>query len=244
MNKTLGNKSNSYSKEKIILNKRSDLINIPIQQLRTAQLKNFSGILFEQIYKEAITLEHNQEKKIKKQFPEQKESSKSFDSNIPKEMMIKNYDDYEENKTNISEKNKAIKVINKKLNIQKENKIIINSIKFEIKYDTTYGEEVGILGSITELGNWNINNIFYLGWNNGNIWKGKIDINKPYINFEFKFVITFNRNIKKWENGDNNKINFDSLVNEIKYKKNGYLDKYEYYYDNSNKELYIKAKWN
>ena len=32
-------KSNSNNLEKIILNKKSDLINIPIQQLRTAQLK-------------------------------------------------------------------------------------------------------------------------------------------------------------------------------------------------------------
>ena len=45
---------------KIILNKRSDLINIPIQELRTAQIKNFSGKLFEQIYKEAIDIEHKQ----------------------------------------------------------------------------------------------------------------------------------------------------------------------------------------
>ena len=63
MNKILSNKSDSNRQEKIILNKRSDLINIPIQQLRTAKLKNFSGTLFEQIYKEAIALEHNQDNK-------------------------------------------------------------------------------------------------------------------------------------------------------------------------------------
>ena len=46
--------NNEHITKKIILNKRSDLLNIPIQQLRTAQLKNFSGKLFEQIYKEAF----------------------------------------------------------------------------------------------------------------------------------------------------------------------------------------------
>ena len=61
MNQILSNKSDTNRQEKIILNKRSDLINIPIQQLRTAKLKNFSGTLFEQIYKEAIALEHNQD---------------------------------------------------------------------------------------------------------------------------------------------------------------------------------------
>ena len=233
MSKTLSNKIDSNSKEKIIINKKSDLINIPIQQLRIAQIKNFSGVLFEQIYKEAIALEHEQGIKIKKYSSEPKEHSRPFNYKINIE------DNYTENKTN-----KVIKIINKKLITTKENIIVINSINFEIKYDTTYGEEIGILGSITDLGNWNINNIFYLGWNYGNIWKGKIDINKPYINIEFKFVITFNREIKKWENGYNNRIIFDALLNEIRYKKNGFYDKYEYCYDNINKELYIKCRWN
>ncbi len=38
----------------------NDLINIPIQQLRTAQLKNFSGALFDQLYE----VEHNQDIKV------------------------------------------------------------------------------------------------------------------------------------------------------------------------------------
>jgi hypothetical protein len=247
MNKTFSNKSDTNHQEKIILNKRSDLINIPIQQLRTAKLKNFSGTLFDQIYKEAIAFEHNQDNK--NQFLESRKHSRSFAYKKPKEIVNNNFNDnnYIDNKTNVFEKNKMIRIINKKLNINRtpiENKIVINSINFEIKYNSTFGEEVGILGSITDLGNWNINKIFYLGWNSGNIWKGKININKPYINFEFKFIIAFNRSIKEWENGDNNKINFDSLINEIKYKKNGYLDKYEYIYDSTNKELYIKCKWN
>ena len=32
-----------YNTNKFVLNNMNDLINIPIQQLRTAQLKNFSG---------------------------------------------------------------------------------------------------------------------------------------------------------------------------------------------------------
>ena len=234
MNRNISDPNNT---KKIILNKRSDLINIPIQRLRTAKLNNFSGPLFEQIYQEAISIEHNQNIKTKK-YSESKELSRSFFS--PK--INKNFDDnYIGNKLNILDKNKMIKIDNKD---QNANIIEINSIKFEIKYDSIFGEEVGVLGSNNQLGNWNINNIFYLKWNNGNIWNGKMNINKPYINFEFKFVISYNRNIKKWENGENNKIIFDSLFNEIKYKKNGYLNKYEYYYDDINKELYLKCRWN
>ena len=221
----LNNKSVSVesvnSTKKIIINKKSDLINIPIQQLRTAQLKNFSGLLFEQIYKEAIEIEHNQK-----------------NINIMKKNYSEEIDNYLENK------NRMIKIINKRNKEQKENKIEIKTIKFEIKYDTKYGEEIGILGSNNIFGNWNINNIFFLKWNDGNIWNGIININQPYINFEFKFVVTFNRKIKFWENGNNNIINFESLLNEIKHKTNGYLNKCEYNYDNINKELYLKCKWN
>ena len=236
MNKTFSNQNQT---KKIIINKRSDLINIPIQQLRTAQLKNFSGVLFEQIYNEAIAIEHNQNKKIKKELLESKEHSRSFIHKTHNEMINNNIDDnYKTSKSNALERSGVIKKINK------EQKIEFNNIKFEIKYDTKYGEEVGILGSNNELGNWNINNIFHLRWNNGNIWIGNININEPYINFEFKFVITFNKEIKKWENGENNKIFFDSLINKIKYNNRGYLNKCEYYYDNINKELYLKCKWN
>ena len=203
---------------KIILNKRSDLINIPIQELRTAQIKNFSGKLFEQIYKEAIDIEHKQNTKLNKTFLEEKENN-----------------------------SKVIKIINKKINPCKELKeninIEINKIKFEIKYDSIYGEEVGILGSNDVLGNWNLNKIFYLKWNDDNIWNGVINVKRPYNDFEFKFVITDDKNIKKWEKGYNNRIIFESLINEIKYKNNGYFDKYEYYYDSINKELYLKCRW-
>ena len=203
---------------KIILNKRSDLINIPIQELRTAQIKNFSGKLFEQIYKEAIDIEHKQNTKLNKTFLEEKENN-----------------------------SKVIKIINKKINPCKELKeninIEINKIKFEIKYDSIYGEEVGILGSNDILGNWNLNKIFYLKWNDDNIWNGVINVKRPYNDFEFKFVITDCKNIKKWEKGYNNRIIFESLINEIKYKNNGYFDKYEYYYDSINKELNLKCRW-
>ena len=203
---------------KIILNKRSDLINIPIQELRTAQIKNFSGKLFEQIYKEAIDIEHKQNTKLNKTFLEEKENN-----------------------------SKVIKIINKKINPCKELKeninIEIDKIKFEIKYDSIYGEEVGILGSNDILGNWNLNKIFYLKWNDDNIWNGVINVKRPYKDFEFKFVITDDKNIKKWEKGYNNRIIFESLINEIKYKNNGYFDKYEYYYDSINKELNLKCRW-
>ena len=299
-----------YNHKKIVLNNKNDLINIPIQQLRTAQLKNFCGKLFEQLYKEAMIIEHNQSINISKSSSEPipgnnlKAKSGSFKIQRKKvtkaktvEMPQNNVKAFENKiKPTSGVKKVVIKIIKKKVipkkplyeseqnvkvspqlynntiiykNITKnqyitenfnkvnssppyyhkmklsfdDNDLIINRIMFSIKYDTTFGEEVGILGSIEKLGNWNQSGIFYLNWNNGNIWTGEIGIESPPKDFEFKFVISFNRYVKRWENGDNNKVCFDKLLNEIKNKRNGFFDKYEYRYDSAKGELYLKCKW-
>ena len=331
-NKGLEAESNN---KKIILNNKNDLINIPIQQLRTAQLKNFCGNLFDRIYEEAMIIEHNQDtKKPNKAFSHELSyrkyntislsngiiNSKKFDKNkikkntekkpekSIKDPQIKKYIEKKPEKAQKSistEIKKVIKIIKKKvpkkllpenntgvktspnvinssiiykkihnnfssednkrynlslnsnnsmpyyhsinLNMNKDNDydLNINKIIFSIKYDTIFGEEIGILGSIPKLGNWDQNKIFYLNWNNGNIWIGEFSLeSNSFSDFEFKFVISSNRKVKRWENGDNNKVFFDKLLNEVKYKKNGYFNKYEYTYDSNKEELYLKCRWN
>ena len=364
-----------YNTKKIVLNTKNDLINIPIQQLRTAQLKNLCGTLFEQLYQEAMAIEHNQDIKVQnnsyndevKTTPKKKDEKIKIlknvgqkpifyklvkkDPNKSKERQIKKNNIQQKingnkSKSTSTEKNKIVKIIKKKVihkrslnesdlnvkvpylisnsilpknkitktnpnktttknNVTNKNKstntknnqnkinnnktkklassnntlpkiknmiinindsnnsnntnkntnknnntntntneISINKIIFSIKYDTKYGEEVGILGSIPELGNWNQNQIFYLHWNNGNVWTGEILIGPyPLSDFEFKFIISSNRCVKIWESGDNNKVNVDKLFNEIKYKKNGFINKYQYSYDSEKAELYLKCKW-
>ena len=313
--------------KKIVLNNINDLINIPIQQLRTAQLKNFCGSLFDQLYEEAMVIEHNQEMKtLNKSYSTDvkykrncdtkikngilKKVPKKITENKKKEKIAKKINEKTSDKklkSTSTEKKIVIKIIKKKVKPKKlnesdtnlkmspqlisntiiyknirakkimsedntnqntsensnsmpfyyslntninefnnnnDNDIYINKIIFSIKYNTTFGEEVGILGSIPNLGNWNQTGIFYLKWNNGNIWTGEILIEtNPPMDFEFKFVISSNRNVKKWESGDNNKVYFDKLINEIKYKKNGYFNKYEYRYDSTEGILYLQCKW-
>jgi len=315
--------SEFYTK-KIILNNINDLMNIPIQQLRTAQLKNFYGSLFDQLYQEAMAIEHNQEIKIEnKNLSQEKKIKKVDQKNIkngaPKKTIIyrktkksinkskdnrkkaNNTDKVYGNKLKSSsvERNKTVKIkkkvkpnnkslnesdINEKMmnislnnshlipkkplnaynlnsnnlnqsvsysyfppdnndnSLNDINDVQINKIIFSIRYNTIFGEEIGILGSIPILGNWNQNEIFHLNWNNGNIWTGEINIeNLP--DFEFKFILSSNGNLKKWENGDNNKVNFDKLINEIKYKKKGYFNKYEYNFEPIKRELLLKCRW-
>ena len=315
-----GNKYNIYEKrkdintKKIELNNINDLINIPIQQLRTAQLKNFCGNLFDQLYEEAMAIEHNQNIKIsKKPFsqeikykkPEEiiqkknglkpvyyKMTKKDNNNNKIKEIHINSSDINKKKGKSPPGKIKVIKIVKRKIkhkrtlnesdlnvkinpflngnkslsknikyntednenieslpfynsmNIKMNGPCSIKKIIFSIKYDTKFGEEVGILGSIPILGNWEQNQIFYLSWNNGNIWTGEIlNETEPPTDFEFKFVISFNRNVKKWESGENNKVYFDKLINEIKYKKKGFFNKYEYRYDSLYGELYLICKW-
>ena len=72
-----------YNTKKIVLNSVNDLMNIPIQQLRTAQLKNFCGTLFDQLYQEAMAIEHNQEVKTQNEpSPISSHNSLKFKKNI------------------------------------------------------------------------------------------------------------------------------------------------------------------
>ena len=73
-----------YNTKKIVLNNVNDLMNIPIQQLRTAQLKNFCGTLFDQLYQEAMTIEHNQVLKTQNNKPPNNEKNPDNQNKINK----------------------------------------------------------------------------------------------------------------------------------------------------------------
>ena len=121
---------------------------------------------------------------------------------------------------------------------------LIKKINFVISYISTYGEEVGVLGSIPVLGNWDENRVFKLKWFNGHIWKGGIYSSMEGIKFfEFKFVILQGNQIKKWETGDNNKFFYDMFNNQVKNRKNGFYDKYTYEFNPNNGELTLNCKW-
>ena len=123
-----------------------------------------------------------------------------------------------------------------------DNKYKINKIIFYIRYDSNYGDNIGILGSIEKLGNWSQDKILYLKWNNGNIWKGEITIDNTIINnFEFKFI---NRHdgIIYWEKGFNNVVDLKALIEELRYQKKGRYNKYEYSYDINNFEIMLICK--
>lgn len=162
----------------------------------------------------------------------------------PQENQIKNINML--NDTNNSS-NKHMNISNSNINLRNNLSLVNSMIKkiiFNINYTTTFGEEMGILGSLPILGNWDENKAFKLIWSNGHVWKGEIPVN-IYVakGFEFKFVIIQDKKVKTWENGENNKFDYDGFINEIKANKKGFYDKYEYEYNNNNGELIFFCKW-
>ena len=81
-------------------------------------------------------------------------------------------------------------------------------------------------------------------WHLGNLWKGEIKIEVEDLqDFEFKFVIVEKGEIKHWESGNNNVINFTGLINEFQYRTKGRYNKYEYEYNPNDGTICIKCKW-
>ena len=75
------------------------------------------------------------------------------------------------------------------------------SIKFSIKYQTSPGQNIYILGSINELGNWKENK-FKLKWHPGHIWKGTLVLDESINSITYKFVCVSNDlSYKRWEKG-------------------------------------------
>ena len=62
------------------------------------------------------------------------------------------------------------------------------AVNFEIYFKTKPGQEIYVLGSIPELGEWKTG-ILKLYWTEGHIWKNKepLFINHPY--FEYKYAL-------------------------------------------------------
>jgi hypothetical protein len=223
---------NENKQEKMIINKTSDLLKIPLYILNNSKIQNFSGIYFEEIYQEAIkdeilseTDDSSQNKKINKSPKKESNSNQT----------LKNM-------------NSLNNLIDKKIYSGEEEIALtlnqIKKIKFNIQYNTNFGEEVAILGSIPLLGFWKLEGKFKLKWNEGNIWTGEIDMNKDNMKyFEFKFVIIEKNNIKLWENGNNNIFGYEDIIKNVQKNRIGKYDKYTYEYDKNEKLLILKCNW-
>jgi hypothetical protein len=236
---------NTNSK-KIIINTKEDLNKISFSDLKNAKIYDFSGDFFNFIYEKALNIEKNPaEKEALMTFNDTENDNNLNEKNDKGKQKIKNNNnnkkkkkkDKEENDDNYNDNNN--KYINNKKNennnikpynfnenmstintkptpvsIKKEFKI--KKIIFQMKYNTQPGEDLGVIGSISELGSWEQNNALRMRWNDGNIWKAEINYDFGMVKeFEFKFIFIENGRVKKWEDGNNRKLNFYELKNMI-----------------------------
>ena len=91
------------------------------------------------------------------------------------------------------------------------NKIIIRIINPFYKSQ----QELGIIGSIKELGNWNQEKSLKMEYNEEeNIWQKEFELNNKE-DFEYKFIFISNGIIKKWEDGNNRIFKYSYIIKLI-----------------------------
>ena len=240
--------------EKIVIDNLGDLLKIPFSKLSHAKFSNFSGKYFEQIYKDTIALIENEcfnNNKIQISSENNSEINNIQDisnSNLSDNNNFINNNFNNEEILNFNVTN--INNINNESNEDMNNNILnkgdfpLKKITFEINYKTKFGEEIGILGNIDYLGNWNTNKVFKLKWTNGNLWVGSIYINEDNLidfSFEFKFILLYHNKIIKWQSGINNIFSFNDIYQKLILQKNGKYSKYSYKY--LDEELILNCKW-
>lgn len=126
--------------------------------------------------------------------------------------------------------------------------IKIDKIIFEMKYQTQMGQELGVIGSFDQLGNWNQDKALKMKWNEGNIWMIEVPYNG--MDFEFKFIFIVNNKVIKWESDENRKFEFNNIKNLVEKELKGNdsvlinNNKTSYFYDSRNNSLKIISVWN
>jgi len=80
-------------------------------------------------------------------------------------------------------------------------------VEFELEYKTTFGEVLFIIGSIKEMGSWNLGEAKRMEWNYGGIWKIKLVLPREKLPCEYKYLMlnTFTKSIS-WEQTSNRTI--------------------------------------
>ena len=125
------------------------------------------------------------------------------------------------------------------------NKIIIRIINPFFKAN----QELGIIGSIKELGNWNQDKSPKMEYyEEENIWQKELILNKKE-DFEYKFIFISNGVVKKWEDGNNRMFKYSYIKKLIENNlDDGYAHLEEennesYDYDLNEHTLYINCDW-
>ena len=84
-------------------------------------------------------------------------------------------------------------------------KYIEYRLTLKVTYQTYYGQEIGIVGNIPQLGSWDTSKPLKMKWTEGHIWMAE-DIpisenNGDPTYFMYKYVLLYNGNFQFYEQG-------------------------------------------
>ena len=268
------NSKKDLTTKKIVLNKKEDLNKISFTDLKNAKLSDFSGDYYNFIYETALNMEQ--------QNPEEKDSlmifsnTKNEDEESPNKTRSENVSIKKKKKKERENTDNNNKIINNNINnnlyfsqenyniynnntiksktkTSKSKKVFkVNKITFQMNYNTKPGEDLGVIGSVSELGNWDQNRALRMSWNDGNIWKASINYNfEREKEFEFKFIFIENGRVKRWEDGNNRKLGFNQLkdiiepnIKEEFFVEFKNIDNKDIIYDHKEGNINIICSWN
>ena len=210
---------NKKIKPEIIINDKSDLNKISLNDIINENLLKFGGTYFNKLYEKARYEEimDNYEKLSLKGCSILRYKSKNNELykideeeyNEMKKLKKENRSIKSDNSIN-STKHKTEQILNQITNTDCSFKL--QKINFEIKFDTFIGQSISIIGSIDKLGNWDEYKALNMNWTEGNIWKANIE-HDDIKSFEYKFIFMENGAIKKWEDGINRIFSFSQIKN-------------------------------
>lgn len=210
---------NKKIKPEIIINDKSDLNKISLNDIINENILKFGGTYFNKLYEKARYEEimDNYEKLSLKGCSILRYKSKN------NELYKIDEEEYNEMKK-LKKDNRSIKSDNSINRTKQKTEQILNQItntncsfklqkiNFEIKFDTFIGQSISIIGSIDKLGNWDEYKALNMNWTEGNIWKANIE-HDDIKSFEYKFIFMENGAIKKWEDGINRIFSFSQIKN-------------------------------
>ena len=212
---------NKKIKPEIIINDKSDLNKISLNDIINENLLKFGGTYFNKLYEKARYEEimDNYEKLSLKGCSILRYKSKNNELykideeeyNEMKKLKKENRSIKSDNSIN-STKHKTEQILNQITNTNCSFKL--QKINFEIKFDTFIGQSISIIGSIDKLGNWDEYKALNMNWTEGNIWKANIE-HDDIKSFEYKFIFMENGAIKKWEDGINRIFSFSQIKNKL-----------------------------
>ena len=90
--------------------------------------------------------------------------------------------------------------------VETEHSECITRLEFSIKHHVEFGQNLCIVGSVRELGNWDPNEALTLQWSEGDVWKTSVSVNRSQLaKIEYKYFVKSSTDIH-WEGGGNHNI--------------------------------------